>query len=139
LYLFFCFDGRPPSRCCGQAAACPQWPVKTRDAKATALQGEPGFLVFCVRNSNRCLSGLTGQLAGASMSPNTTSILHVGVDVAKQELQVSWPIAPFNVGAGIVADSNPDAEYAETLAKAAGFLAALNQDGRRLVAPAATV
>lgn len=85
------------------------------------------------------MSGLTGQLAGASMSPNTTSILHVGVDVAKQELQVSWPIAPFNVGAGIVADSNPDAEYAETLAKAAGFLAALNQDGRRLVAPAATV
>ncbi len=33
--------------------------------------------------------------------------------------------AHFNVGAGIVADSNPEAEYAETLAKAAGFLAAL--------------
>ena len=33
----------------------------------------------------------------------------------------------FNVGAGIVADSNPEAEYEETLAKAAGFLAALNQ------------
>jgi para-aminobenzoate synthetase component 1 len=33
----------------------------------------------------------------------------------------------FNVGAGIVADSKPDAEYDETLAKAAGFLAALNQ------------
>jgi para-aminobenzoate synthetase component 1 len=32
----------------------------------------------------------------------------------------------FNVGAGIVADSNPTAEHAETLAKAAGFLAALN-------------
>ncbi len=31
----------------------------------------------------------------------------------------------FNVGAGIVADSNPQAEYEETLAKAAGFLAAL--------------
>ncbi len=31
----------------------------------------------------------------------------------------------FNVGAGIVADSNPEAEYEETLAKAAGFLAAL--------------
>lgn len=31
----------------------------------------------------------------------------------------------FNVGAGIVADSNPEAEYAETLAKAAGFLNAL--------------
>ena len=31
----------------------------------------------------------------------------------------------FNVGAGIVADSNPEAEYEETLAKARGFLAAL--------------
>ncbi len=31
----------------------------------------------------------------------------------------------FNVGAGIVADSNPAAEYEETLAKARGFLAAL--------------
>jgi para-aminobenzoate synthetase component I len=35
-------------------------------------------------------------------------------------------LAHFNVGAGIVADSNPQAEYDETLAKAAGFLAALN-------------
>lgn len=34
--------------------------------------------------------------------------------------------AYFNVGAGIVADSVPKAEYEETLAKAAGFLAALN-------------
>jgi para-aminobenzoate synthetase component 1 len=33
--------------------------------------------------------------------------------------------ALFQVGAGIVADSEPEAEYAETLAKAAGFLAAL--------------
>ena len=35
-------------------------------------------------------------------------------------------LAHFNVGAGIVADSSPEAEYEETLAKAAGFLAALN-------------
>ena len=35
-------------------------------------------------------------------------------------------LAHFNVGAGIVADSDPAAEYEETLAKAAGFLAALN-------------
>jgi len=33
-------------------------------------------------------------------------------------------LAHFNVGAGIVADSVPEAEYEETLAKAAGFLAA---------------
>jgi para-aminobenzoate synthetase component 1 len=32
----------------------------------------------------------------------------------------------FNVGAGIVADSNSEAEYEETLAKAQGFFAALN-------------
>jgi para-aminobenzoate synthetase component 1 len=37
--------------------------------------------------------------------------------------------AHFNVGAGIVADSNPEAEYEETLAKAAGFLAALDHPG----------
>jgi len=35
-------------------------------------------------------------------------------------------MAYFHVGAGIVADSIPEAEYEETLAKARGFLAALN-------------
>jgi para-aminobenzoate synthetase component 1 len=39
--------------------------------------------------------------------------------------------AYFHVGAGIVADSNPEAEYEETLAKAAGFLAAINCRSRR--------
>ena len=39
--------------------------------------------------------------------------------------------AHFNVGAGIVADSNPAAEYEETLAKSAGFFAALNCSSRR--------
>jgi para-aminobenzoate synthetase component 1 len=39
--------------------------------------------------------------------------------------------AYFHVGAGIVADSNPEAEYEETLAKAAGFLAALNWETER--------
>jgi para-aminobenzoate synthetase component 1 len=32
----------------------------------------------------------------------------------------------FSVGAGIVADSNPEAEYAETMAKAGGFMGAVN-------------
>ncbi len=36
--------------------------------------------------------------------------------------------AHFNVGAGIVADSNPEAEYEETLAKGRGFFAALAHD-----------
>ena len=35
-------------------------------------------------------------------------------------------VAHFNVGAGIVADSNAEAEYVETLDKARGFFAALN-------------
>jgi para-aminobenzoate synthetase component I len=37
----------------------------------------------------------------------------------------------FNVGAGIVADSNPTAEYEETLAKARGFFAALNLENQQ--------
>ena len=42
-------------------------------------------------------------------------------------------VAHFNVGAGIVADSNPAAEYEETLAKARGFLAALNLEPRSVL------
>ena len=41
----------------------------------------------------------------------------------------------FSVGAGIVADSNAAAEYAETLAKAAGFLAALRLQASAQLAP----
>jgi para-aminobenzoate synthetase component 1 len=41
-------------------------------------------------------------------------------------------LAHFSVGAGIVADSNPEAEYEETLVKAAGFLAALEVAERRM-------
>ena len=44
-------------------------------------------------------------------------------------------VAHFNVGAGIVADSQPAAEYEETLAKAAGFLAALKLEFNPAVAP----
>lgn len=43
-------------------------------------------------------------------------------------------LAHFHVGAGIVADSQPEAEYAETLAKAAGFLAALRMQPAKLPA-----
>ena len=42
-------------------------------------------------------------------------------------------LAHFNVGAGIVADSNPEAEYEETLAKAAGFRAAIRFESSALV------
>jgi anthranilate/para-aminobenzoate synthase component I len=43
----------------------------------------------------------------------------------------------FNVGAGIVADSIPEMEYEETLAKAQGFFAALNLEIGSAAAPAA--
>ncbi|HUZ07150.1 MAG TPA: aminodeoxychorismate synthase component I [Candidatus Paceibacterota bacterium] len=46
-------------------------------------------------------------------------------------------LAHFNVGAGIVADSDPVAEYEETLAKAAGFLAALKVASRLIYFPLA--
>jgi para-aminobenzoate synthetase component 1 len=41
--------------------------------------------------------------------------------------------AHFHAGAGIVADSNPAAEYNETLAKAAGFLQAIGARERSVV------
>src|ERR1035437_5139922 len=47
-------------------------------------------------------------------------------------------VVHFNVGAGIVADSNPAAEYEETLAKARGFLAALNLKAGRVPQTTAT-
>jgi len=43
--------------------------------------------------------------------------------------------AYFHVGAGIVADSIPEAEYEETLAKARGFLAALNLQSQPAASP----
>ena len=46
--------------------------------------------------------------------------------------------AYFHVGAGIVADSVPEAEYDETLAKAGGFLAALNHPHRSENSPPRT-
>jgi anthranilate/para-aminobenzoate synthase component I len=71
------------------------------------------------------------ELEPISRGPYTGAIGYLGFN---RESQLSITIraavckdgcAHFNVGAGIVADSNPAAEYEETLAKAAGFLAAL--------------
>jgi para-aminobenzoate synthetase component I len=47
-------------------------------------------------------------------------------------------LAHFHVGAGIVADSSPAAEYEETLAKAAGFFAALQLTAQVQIEPATT-
>jgi para-aminobenzoate synthetase component 1 len=52
---------------------------------------------------------------------NRESQLSIIIRTAICQGQTAW----FHVGAGIVADSNPPAEYEETLAKARGFLEAL--------------
>jgi len=53
---------------------------------------------------------------------NRESQLNIAIRTAVCTEDRAW----FHVGAGIVADSAPSAEYEETMAKAAGFLAALN-------------
>jgi para-aminobenzoate synthetase component 1 len=72
------------------------------------------------------------ELEPVSRGPYTGAIGYLGFN---RESQLSITIrtaickegaAHFNVGAGIVADSVPEAEYEETLAKARGFLAALD-------------
>lgn len=71
------------------------------------------------------------QLETVSRGPYTGALGYLGFN---RESQLSMIIrtvlcrendAWFHVGAGIVADSNPEAEYEETLAKAAGICAAL--------------
>ena len=62
----------------------------------------------------------TGALGYLGFNRESQLSIVIRAAVCKNET-VSFP-----VGAGIVADSNPAAEYDETLAKAAGFLAALN-------------
>lgn len=61
---------------------------------------------------------------------NHESQLSITIRTALIQDQTAW----FHVGAGIVADSNPEAEYEETLAKAGGFLAALHP-GANAVSP----
>jgi anthranilate/para-aminobenzoate synthase component I len=72
------------------------------------------------------------ELEPVSRGPYTGAIGYLGFN---RESQLSIAIrtalcheglAHFNVGAGIVADSNPQSEYEETLAKARGFMAAMD-------------
>ena len=73
------------------------------------------------------------ELEPTSRGPYTGCLGYLGFN---RESQVSITIRAaiwtpgglhFHVGAGIVADSSPEAEYAETLAKAGGFLLALDR------------
>ena len=62
---------------------------------------------------------------------NRESELSITIRTAVVRDGMAW----FHVGAGIVADSNPEAEYDETLAKAGGLLAALelSPEGKPLI------
>jgi len=86
------------------------------------------------------------ELEPLSRGPYTGALGYLGFN---RESQLSIVIraavscenqAFFQVGAGIVADSNPEAEYAEMLAKAAGFFAALRLPAQEefLLAPSNT-
>ena len=75
------------------------------------------------------------ELEPLSRGPYTGALGYLGFN---RETQLSIAIRTglitagkvhFNVGAGVVADSVPAAEYEETLAKAAGFLESLQQRG----------
>lgn len=57
---------------------------------------------------------------------NRESQLSITIRTAVLRDDTAW----FHVGAGIVADSDPEAEHQETLAKAAGFVAALRETDR---------
>jgi len=83
------------------------------------------------------------ELEPIARGPYTGSIGYLGFN---RESQLSIAIrtalvkngrAYFNVGAGIVADSSPEAEYDETIAKARGFLDALSAPSA-LTAPVPT-
>jgi para-aminobenzoate synthetase component 1 len=71
------------------------------------------------------------ELEPVSRGPYTGALGYLGFNRESQlsiiirTALVKDGVASFNVGAGIVADSDPTAEYDETLAKAAGFLQAL--------------
>jgi anthranilate/para-aminobenzoate synthase component I len=75
---------------------------------------------------------IINELEPVSRGPYTGAIGYLGFN---RESQLSIAIRTalcheglvhFNVGAGIVADSNPESEYEETLAKARGFMAAIS-------------
>src|SRR5882672_3096240 len=71
------------------------------------------------------------ELEPVTRGPYTGCIGYLGfnresqLNIAIRTALCRGPLAHFHVGAGIVADSSPEAEYEETLAKARGFLAAL--------------
>jgi para-aminobenzoate synthetase component 1 len=72
------------------------------------------------------------ELEPAARGPYTGALGYVGFNRESQlamtirTMLLKDGLAHFQVGAGIVADSDPEAEYAETLAKARGFMETLH-------------
>ncbi len=73
------------------------------------------------------------QVEGTARGPYTGAMGYMGLDgslalnVAIRTLVLSQGVCHLGVGSGIVADSNPEAEYEECVAKARGMLAALRE------------
>jgi anthranilate synthase component 1 len=73
------------------------------------------------------------QIEGTARGPYTGAMGYMGLDgslalnVAIRTLVLSQGICHLGVGGGIVADSIPEAEYEECVAKARGMLAALRE------------
>jgi para-aminobenzoate synthetase component 1 len=71
------------------------------------------------------------ELEPSARGPYTGALGYLGFNRESQlamtirTMVLKDDVAHFQVGAGIVADSDPEAEYAETLAKARGFIEAL--------------
>ncbi len=68
--------------------------------------------------------GAIGYYVPASMSTDRSSILELSVAI--RTMVITDGIATFNVGGGIVIDSDPETEYEESLTKAKGILIAIN-------------
>lgn len=79
-----------------------------------------------MENVNRGLSmGAIGYYAPADLYQTTEMF---DLSVAIRTMVIRDNIASFNVGGGIVIDSDPESEYDETLIKAKALLAAINAD-----------
>jgi anthranilate/para-aminobenzoate synthase component I len=76
---------------------------------------------------------LIDELEPVARGPYTGAIGYLGfnhesqLSIAIRTAVLKGGTAWFHVGAGIVADSDPAFEYAETMAKAGGFLEALSR------------
>jgi anthranilate/para-aminobenzoate synthase component I len=77
--------------------------------------------------------GLSMGCIGLYLPPGLVSDERIiETSVAIRTAVIRENVATFNVGGGIVIDSDPEAEYAETLTKATALLDALGTDTSRL-------